>query len=153
PIRLCLIVRGVALETIQVAGPSRLTGLDASGCAETHSGLNKFSSTTPWFVCSPDHVELPPGSTEQVRVDCVVSVAGVWSGDDGFVEITSQGNSEWKIEEGLHQSPYGWIVGKLTGTPPSLSLSGRTQTGLSINGRVRVEGRRLSGRLLVGGAP
>jgi hypothetical protein len=151
-VKVCFNITGIETDSIFANSSMGLARLNTRGCADVYSGSVSIASTRPNIVCKPDRILISPRTSEQVQVACFISPAGVWSGQPGSTVISVAG-SEWNIAEGLQQSPYGWIVGTLSGTPPVLDMNGRTQTGQTIGGKVTVAAHTLSGRLLIEGLP
>lgn len=151
-VHLCVRYEGSNALALQINGPAGIRSLDDKGCTNTLSGANIIVAKSSNIQCTPASILLARDSEQEVSVKCFVDPQGVWrSVSYGFLQV-AQGDRRWAIS-GLPMLPYGEIVGTLRGEPPDLWVDARAWNGLVVNGTVRLEARRLHGRLIFGGTP
>jgi len=150
-VRLCLtaVTGGMALPDIN--GPAGPVKRDTANCVNTKSGMNALVPPQHLVLCDPPQVTLPrEPQQQQLAVRCYVDPSGAWmSKTDGYLMIAARGDI-WTIG-GLSQSKFGAFTGLLSGTPPTLQVQMRTQTGSVATGNLILTPRRLHGLLLVDG--
>jgi hypothetical protein len=117
--------------------------LDQSGCTQTQAGPQTIAPTTAYVACRPT----------RIQVSCNVDPRGIWTNRLlGYLEVVPQSDNTWQIR-GFDFSPYGRISGTLQGTPPTLLIDARAASGALVTGQVSVELNRLTGHIVIGGAP
>lgn len=147
--RVCITHAGSERPDIIVAATVLLPSKVDGQCGDVFAGRQSISSADSEVSCTPAVAQLAERSTQNISVECHVAITGFWNNPDlGGAQLTPLAKGLWQFE-GLDQSPYGKISGRVTGQPPRLYFDGLTGAGRPISGSIVAQRDRLSFAFIV----
>jgi hypothetical protein len=130
--------------------PAEVSG-DPVQCGQAYAGPLTLMSEDQEVICSPRRVVLEEKPSQEVTVNCGISIAGIWTNlalSGGQFTPTTPDSDMWTFE-GLDTGPYGRISGRVSGKPPRLYFEGHTAQGRPVSGYFTFERKKVSFSLTV----